>query len=109
MAKIRYAVIGIDPQSLGNLIGTLARGEIEGPSDVVVLPAQQPIVYSVGETASSVAIREVPFNKFLADVVSKEQRYLAQTSPGEKLIQDIVEKSANPTPAVIPFKPQLLQ
>jgi hypothetical protein len=91
MAKIRYAVIGIDPKSLGNLIGTLARGEVEGPSDVVVLPAPQPIVYAVGE--AGVSFREVAFNKFLADVVVKEQSRLRRESTGEELIKQIVEES----------------
>jgi hypothetical protein len=92
MSKIRYAVIGIDNQMLSNLIGTLARGELEGRADIVVLPALVPQVYSVKTTESGTFIKPVSFEAFLTDAVSKEREKLAKEGPGEKLLKEATNK-----------------
>jgi hypothetical protein len=92
MSKIRYAVVGIDPNMLGNLIGTLARGELVGRADTVVLPAPVPQVYSVNTNSEATLIRPVPFERFLADAVSGERKRLAEEGPGEKLLKEATDK-----------------
>lgn len=91
MSKIKYAVVGIDPRALSGLIGTLAIGEIDGPGDIVVLPAPLPVVFSVDENTSTSRYKEVPFGSFLAYAVGKERRRLTETSPGPKLIDNVVD------------------
>ena len=108
MAKIKYLVTGIDNVVLGNVIGNLAIGELPGEADVLVLNEQTPKAYSIGVSG---AAKEISFAEFLTATVATERKRQSQRSSGEKLIQEIVEKSANQGqgPAVIPFKPQLLQ
>ncbi len=95
MSKIKYAVVGIDQQYLANLIGTLARGEVEGEADTVVLPVPVPMCYRISEgvqPGAATVAQEVPFSKYLGEAVTRERRRLVKTSIGEKVIGEVVEK-----------------
>lgn len=105
MSKIKYLVTGIDNQVLGSLIGTLAQGELPGEANIIVVPQETPKAYVIGNGG---ATREITFAEFLAATVAVERKKIIERSSGEKLIQDIVEKSASPDPAVKPIKLQLL-
>lgn len=106
MAKIKYLVTGIDNMVLGSVIGNLAIGELPGEADVLVLKEETPKAYAVTGNGS---IKGIGFDEFLSATVGLERKRIAERSSGEKLIREIVEKSATPAPAVIPFKPQILQ
>jgi hypothetical protein len=104
MAKIKFLVTGIDNMVLGNLIGTLSIGELEGQAEVLVLAEPTPKTYTIGPNGGA---KEISFSEFLTSAIGVERKKIIERSTGEKLIREVVEKSS--VPAVIPFKPQILQ
>ena len=103
MARIKYAVVGIEQNHLASLIGTLARGEVEGEADTVVLPAPVPVCYRITDSltpGAATTAQEVPFGKYLGEAVTKERRRLVRassasagvnTSTEEKVIGEVVD------------------
>jgi hypothetical protein len=106
MSRIKFLVTGINNEVLGSLIGTLAQGELPGEAEIIVVPQQTPKAYVIGNGGQT---REIPFTEFLAATVAVERKKIIERSSGEQLIQEVIEKSSSHEPAVIPFKPHLLQ
>lgn len=90
MSKIKYLVTGIDNETMGSIIGTLAANELPGEADIVVVPNETPRAYAVNPAG---AVREIPFSEFLGAAVMVERKKISERSSGENLIKEIVAKS----------------
>jgi hypothetical protein len=91
MSKLKYLVVGMNNQELGQLINNLIGGEVEGPAEVLVCNGN-PQSFTLDPATG--AVKTLPFDKFLSDVVRHERRKLSLAGPGEALIKDIVKARA---------------
>lgn len=91
MSKIKYLVTGIDNTVLGNLVGLLIGGELESGNELVCCPGD-PKAYKVEGNGR---VKAIPFDNLLSTLVMQERMRIGLNSNGEKLIQEIVEKSSN--------------
>lgn len=96
MSKIKYLVTGIDNQTLGGLVGTLIKGEIDGEAELICCQGF-PQAYKISDRGQVV---ELPFGTLLTELIREEKLARVKLEAGEKLVQNIVRLESKGRPEI---------